>query len=132
MLFLMKRMGIDYGAKKIGLAITDDSGVMAFPYKVVPNNADFLRYIESLVKERGIKEIVIGHSIDNKGESNSIHKAVESLITDLTLSLGIPIHLEPEQYSTQQAVKIHGKNAHTDASAASIILDSFITKNKKS
>ncbi|MCA9355556.1 Holliday junction resolvase RuvX [Candidatus Kaiserbacteria bacterium] len=128
----MKRMGIDYGAKKIGLAITDDSGVMAFPYKVVPNNADFLRYIESLVKERGIKEIVIGHSIDNKGESNSIHKAVESLITDLTLSLGIPIHLEPEQYSTQQAVKIQGKNAHTDASAASIILDSFITKNKKS
>ena len=130
MLVFMKRMGIDFGSKKIGIAITDDSGTMAFPHKVVPNNEQFLKYVESLVGERGIKEIVIGHSLDNDGKPNKIHTAVEEFMMDITLALGIPVHLEPEQYSTQQAKHLQGKNAMTDASAAALILDSFITKHK--
>jgi len=123
-------MGIDFGSKRIGIAMSDDSGKMAFPHEVVPNNDKFLKYIESLVAKRGIGEIVIGHSLDNQGMPNQIHAAVESLMMDITLSIGIPVHLEPEQYSTQQARQIQGKNSLTDASAAALILDSFITKNK--
>lgn len=130
MLVLMKRMGIDFGSKKIGIAMTDDSGVMAFPHEVVPNDAQFLSYIEQLVAEKGIGEIVIGHSLDNNGAPNKIHQAVEEFITDITLQIGIPVHLEPEQFSTQQAARIQGKDAQTDAAAAAIILDSFITKQK--
>lgn len=130
MLFSMKRMGIDYGSVKIGIALTDDGGAMAFPYEVVPNDKNFMSYVEELVSERGVKEIVIGHSLNNQGEPNKIHTAVEEFIADVTLSLGIPVHLEPEQYSTQQATHIQGRSAKTDAAAASLILDSFITKNK--
>jgi len=126
----MKRLGIDFGSKKIGLALTDDSGSMAFPHAVIPNDAAFLAYIEALIAERGVQEIVIGHSLDNQGAPNKIHGAVESFITDITLSLGIPVHLEPEQYSSRQAAQLQGKNSQTDASAAAIILDSFITKQK--
>ena len=130
MLEPMKRMGIDFGSKKIGIALTDDAGMMAFPHEVVPNNEQFLKYIENLVEERGVKEIVIGHSLDNKGQPNEIHAAVEEFMTDITLAIGIPVHLEPEQYSTQQARHIQGNTTLTDASAAAIILDSFITKHK--
>jgi len=130
MLAFMKIMGIDFGSKKIGIALTDDSGVMAFPYQVVPNNEQFLKYVESVVVEHKVAEIVIGHSLDNDGKPNQIHSAVESFMLDVTLALGIPVHLEPEQYSTKQARQIQGKSALTDASAAALILDSFITKNK--
>lgn len=126
----MKRMGIDFGSKKIGIATTDDSGAMAFPYAVVPNNEQFLKYVEALVAERGISEIIIGHSLNNDGQPNQIHAAVEAFMMDVTLSLGIPVHLEPEQYSTKQARNAQGQTAMTDASAAALILDSFITKNK--
>jgi putative Holliday junction resolvase len=126
----MKRIGIDYGSKKIGIALSDDSGKMAFPHEVVPNDKNFLKYIEVVVEERGVKEIVIGHSLNNQGAPNKIHSAVEEFITDITLQIGIPVHLEPEQYSTQQASQIQGKNENTDASAAALILDSFINKNK--
>jgi RNase H-fold protein (predicted Holliday junction resolvase) len=51
-------------------------------------------------------------------------------MVDITLSLGIPVHLEPEQYSTQQAKHIQGKTSMTDAAAAALILDSFIIKHK--
>ena len=129
MLGLMRRMGIDYGTKKIGIALTDESGVMAFPHGVVPNDGNFKKYLEVLIDEKKVEEVVIGESLNNDGEPNKVHSMVEELITDLTLSHGIPVHLEPEQYTTQQASRITGKNTSTDAAAAAIILDSFITKN---
>jgi putative holliday junction resolvase len=126
----MRLMGIDYGSKNIGLAFTDESGTMAFPHGVIPNNAAVIKIISTLVREKNVQEIVIGHSLDKNGKENKIHTSVEELMMDLTLELGIPIHLEPEQYSTQQAIRIQGKNAQTDAAAAAIILDSFITRKK--
>jgi putative Holliday junction resolvase len=128
----MKRLGIDFGSKKIGLALTDDAGRMAFPHAVVPNDDKFISYLESLVAERGVREIIIGYSLNNQGEPNSIHSAVEELMTNITLHLGIPVHLEPEQYSSRQAAQLQGKHARLDASAAALILDSFITKQKRS
>ncbi|MEY3783716.1 MAG: hypothetical protein RLZZ230_38 [Candidatus Parcubacteria bacterium] len=130
MLWVMKRMGIDFGTKKIGIALTDDAGRMAFPHEVVPNDGKFLSYIESLVTQRGVAEIVIGHSLNNDGQANPVHKLVEEFMLDITLSIGIPVHLEPEYYSSQQAMQLQGKNKQIDASAAAIILDSFITKQK--
>lgn len=126
----MRLMGIDFGSKNVGLAFTDESGAMAFPHGVVPNNAGLQKIISTLVREKNVKEIVIGHSLDKNGKENKIHTSVEELMMDLTLELGIPIHLEPEQYSTQQAIRIQGKNSQTDAAAAAIILDSFITRKK--
>jgi len=123
-------MGIDFGSKKVGIALTDESGVMAFPHSVIANNAEFFKTIENLIEERGVKEIVIGHSLDLAGNPNAIHAAVEEFITDVTLSLGIPIHLEPEQYTTQEAARTTGKNIQTDAAAAAIILESYLTKLK--
>lgn len=130
MLKRMKRMGIDFGSKKVGIALSDDGGSMAFPHEVVPNNEQFIKYIENLVSKKGVGEIVIGYSLDNNGEPNKIHAAVEELMMDITLALGIPVHLEPEQYSTQQAMQVQGRNPLTDASAAALILNSFIDKNK--
>lgn len=126
----MKRIGIDFGTKKIGIAVSDESGQMAFPHEVVPNNKDFMSYIEKLIQSRQVEEIVIGHSLNNDGEPNKVHAKVENFITDITLSLGIPVHLEPEQYSTKEASHIQGKDKMTDASAAALILNSYILKNK--
>ena len=126
----MRRMGIDFGSKNVGIALTDESGVMAFPHGVLPNDAKLLKSVSSIVMNKKVAEIVIGHSVGYEGTANKIHTAVEAFMLDLTLELGIPIHLEPEHYSTQQAIRIQGKNTQTDAAAAAIILDSFITRKK--
>ena len=126
----MRKMGIDFGSKKIGLALTDESGSMAFPHSVIPNDTKLFSYVVKLIQEKQVGEVVIGHSLDKEGKANKIHAAVEAFIVDLTLELGVPVHLQPEQYSTQEAIRIQGKNAQTDAAAAAIILDSFITRKK--
>lgn len=121
-------MGIDYGTKKVGVALSDDKGMMAFPHGVLKNDETLLKSIVALIEEREVGEIVIGHSLGRDGEPNKVHAAVEELVTDLTLQTGLPVHLEPEQYTTQEAIRFQGRNADTDASAAAIILNSFITR----
>lgn len=126
----MRLMGIDYGTKNVGIALSDESGRMAFPNTVLPNNAMLLKNIISILDNERVGQIIIGHSLDRNGIPNSVHSEVESLMLDLTLETGLPINLQSEQYSTQAAIQLQGKNKNTDASAAALILDSFITKRK--
>ena len=126
----MRLMGIDYGTKNVGIALSDESGVMAFPKVVLSNNAALFKNIVSIIIKERVGQIIIGHSLDRNGKPNAVHAEVEALMLDLTLKTGLPIHLQSEHYSIQAAIQLQGKNANTDASAAALILDSFITKRK--
>ena len=123
-------MGIDYGSKRVGVALTDEAGLMAFPYEVLPNDQSLLSAIESLIDTKQVEEIIVGYSLGRDGQPNEIHKAVEEFIADLTLRIPIPIQFEPEQYTTQEAIRFQGRNEKTDASAATIILNSYLTRKK--
>lgn len=126
----MRYLGIDYGTKKIGLALSDETGSMAFPREVVPNDGDFLAKLVGVIEAEGVGAVVIGHSLNKDGSDNTVQAAINELVTDLTLQLGIPVHLEPEQYTTQEALLWQDRNELTDASAAAIILNSYLTRNK--
>jgi putative Holliday junction resolvase len=126
----MRLMGIDYGTKRVGVAFTDDKGLMAFPYDTLKNDAELLSHLVRLIEEKTVDGVVIGFSLDREGKPNKVHARVEELIGDLTLHVGVPVHLEPEQYSTQEAIRFQGRNDKTDASAATIILNSYILRNK--
>jgi putative Holliday junction resolvase len=123
-------MGIDFGTKRVGVAFSNEGGTMAFPHDVLKNDESLLKSFIALAKEHKVDAIVIGHSIGRNGIPNKVQKAIDELIGDLTLELAVPIHLEPEQYTTQEALRIQGKNEKTDASAASLILNSYLTKLK--
>jgi putative Holliday junction resolvase len=126
----MRKMGIDYGTKKVGLAFSDESGSMAFPHSVVPNSPKLLDVIVGLIDEKGVAEIIIGHSLNKDGVANAVQAGIESLMLDITLATGLPVHLQPEQFSTQAALRIQGRNDMTDASAAALILESYLTKRQ--
>jgi putative Holliday junction resolvase len=123
-------MGIDYGTKRVGIALSDDMGMMAFPHVVLPNDSSLLKEIEKIAQTEKVGQIVIGHSLGRDGNPNNVHAKVEDFIQDLTLHIGLPIELEPEQYTTQEAIRFQGRTDMTDAAAASIILNSFITRTK--
>lgn len=124
----MRLLGIDYGTKRVGIALSDDQGLMAFPHTVLVNDSTLLSEIEKIVARESVGKIVIGHSLGRAGEPNPVHAKVEELIQDLTFNVGLPVELEPEQYTTREAVRFQGKTDMTDASAASIILNSYITR----
>lgn len=121
-------MGIDFGTKKVGIAFSDETGTMAFPHDVIPNDSALAEHIEKLIDAKGVGAVVIGHSIGRDGSDNKVQEAINEFIGDITLRTGIPVHLEPEQYSTQEALRLQGRNTKTDASAAAIILNSYLLK----
>jgi putative Holliday junction resolvase len=121
-------MGIDYGSKNVGIALSDESGSLAFPKEVLQNDAMLLPRILDLIKVERVGEIVVGHSLDNKGIENPIMKAARKLGDQLKEAANIPVSLEPEFYTSQEAQRIQGDHDILDASAAAIILNSFLQK----
>ncbi|PCH91898.1 Holliday junction resolvase RuvX [Candidatus Kaiserbacteria bacterium] len=123
----MRYLGIDYGTKKVGLALSDESGTLAFPHSVVPTKGDLQDTVFKLLETEGINEVVIGHSLDHDGTENPIMKKVYIFKKALEEKEYI-VHLEPEFLTTFQA-KRNTEDAMADAAAAALILQSFLDKD---
>jgi len=127
----MKFLGIDYGEKKVGIASSDDEGSIAFPEAVLRNDKNLNERLKEICLAKNIKALVLGESLDFKGKPNPIHKKILEFKALLESELKIPVHLESEFLTTRQSLNIQGPNKLIDASAAAIILQSFLDKSKK-
>lgn len=127
----MRTLGIDYGTKKIGLALSDEEGDFAFPLVVVPNDAKALPTIAHICADKGVAQLVIGRSLNYKREENPVMARVKNFADSLTELTDLPIAYEEEVLTTQQAMRETGKNAETDASAAAIILRTYLERARK-
>lgn len=122
-------MGIDYGSKRVGLALSDPSLKFAMPLSVVSNDPELLAKVQKIAVDNEVKEIVIGESKDYKGNANPI--LLDSLEFKAKLeSLGFVVYFEPEFMTSVQAERLQGKTDLLDASAAALILQSYLDKDK--
>ena len=123
-------MGIDYGTKRVGIALTNENGDMAFPREVIANDGGLVGKIGDIVTSERVGKVIVGHSVSKTGKDNPLQERIEEFIGELTLHAGIPIELWPEQYTTQEARRVQGKTEKTDASAAALILNSYLEAHK--
>jgi len=99
---------------------------------VLKTTKSLVQEVADIVVDRGVDEVVLGDSQDFKGKDNPIMKQAHIFRKDLEKSANIAIHLESETLSTKMAERIQGRTPSIDASAASIILQSFLdNKNNK-
>ncbi len=125
----MRFLGIDYGTKRVGIAVSDENCQFAMPLIVINNSKNLVTEIIELAKKNNIKELVLGESKNYKGEANAI--LTESLNFKMDLEKrGFIVHLEPEFMTSTHAEKFQGKNDLLDASAAALILQSFLDKRQ--
>lgn len=128
----MRYLGIDYGAKRVGVAVSDLGAVVAFPYAILDNVKGLVGEIKTICAHEDVEAVVIGESVDYKGAPNIIKKEIDRFVTELRLVLSIPIIEEREFLSTQQARFYQTKRRRVDDSAAAIILQSYLDrKNNK-
>jgi len=125
----MKFLGIDYGSKNIGVSLSDERGEWAFPHSVVDNDNRAISHILKIVKENSVSDVVIGESRDFKGKANEIMAAAKDFAKSFAAA-GLIVHFELEYLTSHQAQHIQGVNKMLDASAATIILQSFLDKRK--
>src|SRR3989344_5754517 len=123
----MRFLGIDYGKKRIGLAVSDEGAMLAFPKIILENNTGVFEKIKNIIKEEHVGEIVIGDSMDFTGKPNAIAKDIEIFIAELE-KLAVPILKEKEFLTSVEARKFHGPKSKVDASAAALILQRYLDR----
>jgi RNase H-fold protein (predicted Holliday junction resolvase) len=123
----MKYLGIDYGAKRVGVAIAEDGG-LAFPRAVLDNNKELTRTITELTKKEQVGTIVIGESLDQNMRPNPIMADIRKFAAVLMPLVGAKIVFHPEYYTSQEAGHIQGENEMHDASAAALILQNYLDR----
>jgi putative Holliday junction resolvase len=136
----MKILGIDYGSKRIGLAITDENMQFAFPKEVISNDRETLGKILNILKIEDIGEIVVGESLDQNGRDNMLVTKVDAFIEILKKDFLKPIHKQKEFFTSFEAHGRLGKERNNDrkttfnkvdnldAKAAALILQRFLEK----
>lgn len=121
----MKLAGIDYGMKRVGLASTDRSGKFALPRKVLKRDNELLENVLALFKEWEIEKVIVGESKDFKGNPNPIDYEAKEFGKKIE-EAGYQVVFHPEVLTSMEAERLQGKNQMLDASAAAIILKSYI------
>lgn len=134
----MKYLALDYGSKKIGVAISDEMNIFAFPFTIInnKNKQEVLTKITRIVQENNIKTIVLGESVNARGELNAIAKEAREFaftLEEIFLKKNIDsgVHFEKEWFSTVEARRYEDRR-DADDSAAAIILQRYLEKlNRK-
>jgi len=125
-----RALGIDFGTKRIGLALSDENMGMAFPLRVLKNDKSTISVISKIIKENKVNLIIIGESKDFKMVDNPIMEMVRSFESLLSVETGVEIDYEPEFLTSHQAHHVQGKTKMLDASAATIILQSYLDRTR--
>ena len=132
-------LGIDYGTKRIGLAVTDPLRIFASPLNTI-RTEEFDSFIDDYLKSEDIDAFVIGYPVKMNNQPSESVNYINPFIRKLRKSFpGIEVHLIDERFTSQMAlqtmidggVKKEGRQdkGMIDKISASIILQSFLDKS---
>lgn len=122
----MKYLGIDYGTKRIGLALSDIEGRMAFPHAIIPAGKTAVTDLATLCTKEGVGMIIVGDSRDLMNGENPVMKKIRPFAEELRVATGLPLAFMNEVFSSREATHMRGDDKDNDASAAAIVLQSYL------
>ena len=99
----MKHLGIDFGLKRIGLALSDEAGAIAFPREILPNDEKTIEHILALLKAEKIGAVVVGDTRAASGAANIASLSADLFIEELSAATAIPVHRGFEAWSSVEA-----------------------------
>jgi len=138
----MKReriLAVDYGAKNVGLACSDQLGVTVRPLVSIPNRGRrrLLVELKSAVQEHDIGELVVGIPLNMDGSSGDAARNAEHFIETLHSELGLPLKGIDERLSTLEALELwksmsskqRRRYRTVDSLAAALILERYLQES---
>jgi putative Holliday junction resolvase len=138
----MRVLGIDYGRRRIGLALSDASGLLARPWKSIVGHAKLGRVADALAAEiqrlraedDGLEAVVLGWPRRLSGEETTDTATVVALAEALRARVGLPVVLQDERLSSREAEETLARTIKgwrkrkplLDAAAAAVILQDYL------
>lgn len=129
-------LSIDYGEKRIGIAITDPLRLFSYSLITLQNDDCFFINLKKILVEKNVKKIILGYPVKESGEKSKSTYLVEKFKKQLKHITKIPIEYIDESYSSKiakdkiiESVKSKKKRrekARVDREAAAIILQDYL------
>ncbi len=135
-----KLMGIDFGERRIGIALSDLSQSISSPYTTIDTreNPDPFLAIGRILENEAVEGFVVGYPLRTDGKPSEKVEAVETFISELESRFPIPVIREDERFSSSRAEdylrglkrgkKKGNRKAMVDRIAASIILQDYLNR----
>lgn len=132
----MRILGIDYGEVRIGLALTDPLGIIAYPLITIKNDSKAILEIKKVISEYGVEKIVLGYPLKENGEETKLSKKIIIYKQILEKEFGLSVELFDERYSSEIAKqriietvpskKKRRNKSLIDKNAAAVILQDYL------
>lgn len=136
----MKVLAVDPGDKRIGLAVSDPTGTLARPLRVIEHQVreKDAEKILAIAQEESVDLIVVGWALDSEGEVGFRARKAQRLAQVMREKTAIPIKMWDESGTTQAAIQSRidlgvgrkRRRGHLDDLAASILLQNFLNENE--
>jgi len=133
----MRCLGIDYGRRRIGLALSDPTLLIATPLVIIENRGikKTVLQIMDIIKENDIQQIVVGLPLHANGDESEMSREAKRF-GEVFVALGFPVEYVDERFTSFEAESIIGNNRQSkkiiDKVAASIILQIYLDERRKS
>lgn len=132
----MRVLAIDHGTKRMGIALSDPTGIIAQPLEFIPAEpfADFLARLKDLIREKEVEMILVGMPRNMDGSYGPAAAKVNEFVAVLKENIAIPIRTWDERLTSAQAnrfliqadVRRQDRKQKVDRAAAAILLQSFL------
>ena len=138
---LGRYLGLDYGQKRVGLAISDELGIIASPAGYIARRAGKRPPLPEIVRRAealGAKGFVIGLPLDGNGDETDWTREVRAVGAELEKRTGLPVSFLDERYTTSASLRAvremagstRGRKGDVDAMAAAILLQNALNLAK--
>lgn len=132
-------LAIDYGTKRVGIALTDPLKIIASPFATFDNDKLLIDKIVTLVKEKEVEKIIVGYPLNGDGTKTILSDTIEQFSKKIELLTSVMVELYDERYSSLIAGEriiqsVTKKSKRRDKSlvdkfAAAVILEEYLKES---
>ena len=133
-------LAIDYGKKRIGLAITDPLKMFAYPFDTLPNDPAVIERLKKIIDEKNVVKVIMGDPVREDGKVSVMKEEIDKFKKLLEKNSGIDIELVDERYTSELAKrrifetvssrKKRRDKSLVDKNAAAIMLEDYLKENQ--
>lgn len=132
-------LAIDYGRKRIGLALSDELGLTAQPFETLTrtNRRDDLRRLREVCRKHGVRQVIVGHPVHMTGEAGAMADEAARFASRVQKELGISVELVDERLTSWEArqtvsgtMASRRKRRSLDDVAAAVLLRDYLEQKR--
>jgi putative Holliday junction resolvase len=129
-------LAVDYGSRRVGLAMSDPLGIISQGAGVIENNPSLTGKIAGIIREQDVRKVIVGVPYAPDGGKGSKALEIDQFIASLQMVVNVPVETRDESLTTVEAQRIlreggmkkkqRRRKEHVDEMSARLLLQDYL------